>query len=163
MIRAGNIVRVRKGAAVAVGREVKRQRQDYVAVVYCASIPADGMNEAVVTFVVGDDYRDVNEGSVELLDDGVHELHVGGRRITGGSPIRGGGNHYTTEGECSCGRRFKSNGQTAREVRARFREHVLWLADPKWRELEQGYIARDVADVAAERARYEQRRAARLQ
>lgn len=163
MIRAGNIIRVRKGAAVSVaahgGMQVKRQRQDYVAVVYSARIPADGMDEAVVTFWVGEDLRDVNEGSVDLLDDGVHELRAGRRQVVGGSPVRGGGNVYTTRGSCSCGRRCWENGSTARDVRQNWRSHIVGLADPEYREHELAALQRDLDDVRREREAFEARKA----
>jgi hypothetical protein len=160
MIRAGNIIRVRKGAAVHHGNgEVKRQRQDYVTVVYSARIPADGMDEAVVAFEVGDDLRDVNEGSVDVLDDRVHLLRVGNRQVRGGAPIRGGGLSYTTKGSCSCGRRCWVNGSTARDVRQRWRDHITGLVDPVHGEYERAALQRDLDDAAEERRRFEERRA----
>lgn len=158
MIERGNIIRIPKGAPyVGDGAVVKRQRSAYVAVVDSASqssgrlrweddlLDAAGASTGrMLHYTVGDDYRSVAESSVELLDDGDHTLSVGRSQVVGGSPIRGGGNFYTTEGRCKCGRRCWSNGSTKRDVIQKHRDHVLALAESALRESELGYTARDV-------------------
>jgi hypothetical protein len=157
MIERGNIVRIPRGTPYVGSSGVRRQARTYVAVVESATVASgrlrweDELLDAAETaglrlvhYVVGEDYRSVAETTVELLDDGDHALKVGRSQVVGGSPIRGGGNFYTTRGSCSCGRRCWSNGSTKRDVERNWREHVLALADPEERERELGYVARDV-------------------
>jgi hypothetical protein len=149
VIKAGNIIRIPKGAAyIGSYGKVKQQRQDYVVAVVDGRREApDGSGEGLLDYTVGagDDWRTVNEGSVTLLDSDVHRLTVGKRQIRGGG-WGGWAASYTTKGKCSCGRQCWQNGSTAREVRRHWREHIIALADTAYRERELAAVARDLAE-----------------
>lgn len=125
----GNIVLVPKGTVVWLqprygGTRKTVSRRDHIAVVEWTR----DVGRPAVGWTVGGLDREADTESVELLDAGNHTLSVGKRRILGGSPIRGMGNIYATNGHCACGDEYIKRPD-ANDVRRMHREHVLRLGE----------------------------------
>jgi hypothetical protein len=116
-VRRRSIKRTRKGQFVAVVED-DGDRNDH-----------DHQEPCVGYETVGGYRRWVPRRCVASTpDERQHRLSVGRRQITGGSPIRGGGNHYTTRGSCACGMRLGGNGTTAVDVRRDWFDHIATVA-----------------------------------